>query len=55
MEGINRARKQLQLNPTDRRALSLTSGNLWDIGEQEEALAMDKQGTGSYIPKTPVF
>jgi len=42
-EGINRARKQLALNPTDRRALSLTSGSLFDIGEREEAfLWMDK-------------
>ena len=37
-EGINRARKQLQLNPTDRRALSLTAGNLWDSGAREEGL-----------------
>ena len=37
LEGINRARKQLELNPTDRRALSLTSGNLFEIGKREEA------------------
>jgi adenylate cyclase len=36
-EGINRARKQLELNPDDRRALSLTSGSLYDAGEKEEA------------------
>jgi adenylate cyclase len=42
-EGINRARKQLALNPTDRRVLSLTSGSLFEIGEREEAfLWMDK-------------
>ena len=37
LEGINRAKKQLELNPTDRRALSLTSGSLFEIGEREEA------------------
>ena len=37
LEGINRAKKQLELNPTDRRALSLTAGNLLEIGESEEA------------------
>jgi len=37
IEGINRAKKQLELNPTDRRALSLTSGSLFEIGEREEA------------------
>ncbi len=36
-EGINRARKQLELNPTDRRVLSLGSGSLFEIGEREEA------------------
>lgn len=38
LEGINRAKKQLELNPTDRRALSLTAGNLFETGEKEEAL-----------------
>jgi len=38
LEGINRAKKQLELNPTDRRALSLTAGNLFEAGEREEAL-----------------
>ena len=37
LDGINRAKKQLELNPTDRRALSLTSGSLFDIGEREQA------------------
>jgi adenylate cyclase len=37
LEGINRAKKQLELNPTDRRALSLTSGSLYEIGERDEA------------------
>ena len=36
-EGIRRARKQLEINPDDRRALSLGSGNLYDAGEKEEA------------------
>jgi adenylate cyclase len=36
-KGIDRARKQLELNPTDRRALSLASGSLYEIGEKEEA------------------
>ena len=38
LEGIRRARKQLEINPDDRRALSLGSGNLYDIGEKEEAI-----------------
>jgi adenylate cyclase len=36
-EGINRAKKQLELNPADKRALSLTAGSLYDNGEREEA------------------
>ena len=35
-EGITRARKQLELNPEDRRALSLTSINLLETGNREE-------------------
>ncbi len=38
LEGIRRTRKQLEINPDDRRALSLGSGNLYDAGEKEEAL-----------------
>ena len=37
-EGIKRARKQLILNPTDKRALSLGSGALFENGDTEEAL-----------------
>ena len=37
IEGINRAKKQYRLNPTDRRLLSFTSGSLYEIGEKEEA------------------
>jgi adenylate cyclase len=36
-EGIRRARKQLKLNPVDRRILSLASGSLYEIGDKEEA------------------
>ncbi len=38
IEGLKRVRKQLDLNPTDRRALSLGSVNLFEIGEEKEAL-----------------
>lgn len=38
LEGISRAKKQLAVNPTDRRALSLTAFFLLEIGEREEAL-----------------
>ncbi len=37
LEGLSRANKQLEINPDDRRALSLSSGNLYDVGEKEEA------------------
>ena len=36
-EGISRARKQLELNTTDRRVLSLGSTSLYEIGEKKEA------------------
>jgi adenylate cyclase len=36
--GVNRARKLLELNPTDRRALSLIPHALYEIGERQEAL-----------------
>jgi tetratricopeptide (TPR) repeat protein len=36
-KGINKARKQLELNPADIRALSLGSGSLYDLGEKKEA------------------
>lgn len=35
-EGIKRTRRHLQLNPNDRRALSLGSAYVWDTGEREE-------------------
>jgi adenylate cyclase len=37
-EGLNKARKHLELNPTDRRALSLGATSLFDNGEKEEAI-----------------
>jgi len=40
LEGIRRARKQLEINPNDKRALSLCSGNLYDAGEKEEAIRL---------------
>jgi adenylate cyclase len=36
-EGIAKARKQLILNPTDRRILSLGAGSLFEVGERQEA------------------
>jgi adenylate cyclase len=36
-KGISKAQKQLELNPTDTRALSLGSGTLYDLGEEQEA------------------
>ncbi len=38
LEGINRARKHLKINPADSRVLSLGSVSLWEYGEREEAL-----------------
>jgi adenylate cyclase len=55
MEGINRAKKQLQLYPADRRALSLTAGNLWDIGEREEALRWMNKALDLYPNDTSVL
>ena len=37
-EGVAKARKQLKLNPTDRRALSMASSSLYEMGEHEEAI-----------------
>jgi serine/threonine protein kinase/Tfp pilus assembly protein PilF len=37
-EGLRRVRKHLEINPDDRRALSLGAGNLYDAGGKEEAL-----------------
>ncbi|MEO6348974.1 MAG: adenylate/guanylate cyclase domain-containing protein [Aquaticitalea sp.] len=37
-DGLTRVRKQLKLNPIDRRALSLGASSLYDFGEKEEAI-----------------
>src|SRR5205085_8210099 len=47
-KGIDRARKQLELNPTDRRVLSLGSGSLFEIGEREEAFKWMSQALKLY-------
>jgi adenylate cyclase len=36
-KGISKARKQLELNSEDARALALGSGSLYDLGEKQEA------------------
>ena len=38
LEGLRRVKKHLEINPDDRRALSLGAGNLYDAGEKEEAI-----------------
>lgn len=38
IEGLKRVRKHLEINPTDRRALSLGATSLFDNGASEEAL-----------------
>jgi len=53
-DGINRARKQLELDPTDRRALSLGSVDLLIIGEREEALKWINKALKLY-PKDSVI
>ena len=55
LDGINRAKKQLELNPTDRRALSLTSGSLFDIGEREEAFQWINKALDLYPEDAGVF
>jgi adenylate cyclase len=37
-QGLKRVKKHIEFNPTDRRALSLGSGSLFQNGEEEEAL-----------------
>jgi len=37
-EGLNRVRKHLEINPTDRRALSLGASGLMQNGEKEDAI-----------------
>jgi len=55
MEGIGRAKKHLKLNPADRRALSLTAGTLFEIGEREEALQWTNKAIDLYPGDTGVL
>jgi adenylate cyclase len=48
LEGITRARKQLELNPSDRRVLSLAPGSLFEVGEREEAFQWMLKGLELY-------
>jgi adenylate cyclase len=54
-EGINRARKQLELNPTDRRALSLTPCYMFDVGDREEAIQWINKALALYPEDTGVI
>jgi tetratricopeptide (TPR) repeat protein len=54
-EGIKRAKKQLELNPTDRRALSLGSGNLAYLDEKEEAFRWIDKALKLYPEDTGVL
>jgi adenylate cyclase len=47
-EGISRARRALELNPTDARALSLLPGYLLEEGRSEEALAAHERALALY-------
>ena len=55
LEGINRAKKQLALFPNDRRALSLTAGTLYDIGQKEEAFQWANKSLELYPDDTGVL
>lgn len=54
-EGIERARKQLELNPNDRRALSLTSSYFVDVGEREEGMKWITKALELYPDDTGVL
>ncbi|WP_336515979.1 TPR end-of-group domain-containing protein [Pollutibacter soli] len=61
-EGIERARKFLELSPNDKRALSLTCINLLEIGNREEAIAwankaleLDPDDTGVLVNTACMF
>jgi len=47
-KGITRARKQLELNSSDVRALSLGSGTLYDLGEKKEAFEWSEKSMELY-------
>jgi adenylate cyclase len=53
LEGIRRARKQLELDPTDKRALSLAPVSMLEVGQAEEALQLIHQALNLY-PKDVV-
>jgi TolB-like protein len=54
-EGIKRAKKQLQLNPTDKRALSLTPTSMYDVGLKKEAFEMIERALDIYPDDTGVL
>lgn len=61
-DGIERARKFLELTPNDKRALSLTCINLLEIGNREEAIAwankaleLDPDDTGVLVNTACMF
>jgi TolB-like protein/Tfp pilus assembly protein PilF/predicted Ser/Thr protein kinase len=54
-EGIRRAEKQLELDPNDRRALSLGSGTLFELGEVEKAFSWSEKSLKLYPDETGVI
>ena len=54
-EGIELARRQLKLDPTDKRALSLAAGSLYDIGQKQEAFQWINKALDLYPENTGVL
>lgn len=54
-EGVRRAKMQLELNPTDRRVLSLAGSNLVFLGEKEEAFKWINKALELYPDDTGVL
>src|SRR4030095_5782744 len=54
-EGIDLARRQLKLDPTDKRALSLAAGSLYDIGQKQEAFQWINKALDLYPEDTGVL
>jgi len=54
-EGIRRAEKQLELDPNDRRALSLGSGTLFELGEVGKAFSWSEKSLKLYPNETGVI
>jgi len=54
-EGIELARRQLKIDPTDKRALSLAAGSLYDIGQKEEAFQWINKALDLYPEDTGVL